>query len=94
VQRVIETGDHPRSVAERRVDGDVLDALAVDIDFAPVAQRFKIFGAGHRLEAGGMGMAAGFARLRFHPASSGVGRRSAPDVVECLVEVFDNRTCV
>ncbi len=52
VQRVVEPGDHPRGVAKRRMGGDVLDALAVDIDFAPVAQLFKIFGARHRREAG------------------------------------------
>jgi transcription antitermination factor NusG len=28
--------------------GDVLDALAVDVDLAPVAQRFQVLGAGER----------------------------------------------
>jgi len=40
VQRVIEPRDRTRGVAEGRMTGDVLDPLAVDIDFAAVAQAF------------------------------------------------------
>ena len=36
VQRVIELGDRDSRIAERRVLRDVGDALAVDVDFAPV----------------------------------------------------------
>jgi len=46
VQRVVEQRDRGRGIAKRRVRGDVLDPLAVDVDFAAVAQRFQIFGAG------------------------------------------------
>src|SRR5215469_16592383 len=45
VQRVIEPRDRTRGIAERRMTGDVLDPLAVDVDFAAVAQAFQIFGA-------------------------------------------------
>ena len=48
VQRVIEPRDGARGVAERRMRGDVLDPLAVDIDLAAVAQAFQIFRAGER----------------------------------------------
>ena len=41
VQRIVEARDHACGVAEGRVRGDVLDALAVDVDFAPVAQRLE-----------------------------------------------------
>jgi len=37
VQRVVELRDRARSVAERRVGGDVGNALAIDVDLAPVA---------------------------------------------------------
>ena len=38
VQRIVEPRDHARGVAEGRMRGDVLDALAVDVDLATVAQ--------------------------------------------------------
>ena len=41
-------GDRARGVAERRMRGDVVDALAVDVDLAAVAQAFEIFLAGER----------------------------------------------
>ena len=46
VQRVVEAGDHARGIAERRTRGDVLHALAVDVDGAIVAQRFQGIRAG------------------------------------------------
>jgi hypothetical protein len=49
VQRVVQAGDHPRRVAERRMRSDVLDALAVDEDLAAVLQRLQVFLAGLRL---------------------------------------------
>ena len=52
VQRVVEARDHPGGVAEGRVRGDVLDALAVDVDLAAVLQRFQVFLAGLRLGDG------------------------------------------
>jgi hypothetical protein len=42
MQRVVEPRDHPRGVAERRMGRDILDALAVDVDLAPVAQAVEI----------------------------------------------------
>ncbi len=46
MQRVVEPGDHPRRVAERRVIGDVFDALAVDPHLSPVVQAVQKFLAG------------------------------------------------
>ena len=48
VQRVVEARHHAGGVAEGRMRGDVLDALAVDVDLAAVAQRVEIFRAGLR----------------------------------------------
>src|SRR6185436_429479 len=48
VQRVVELGDGAGRVAKRRVRGHVLDAFAVDIDLAIVAQAFEIFLARER----------------------------------------------
>ena len=48
VQRVVEPRDRARGVAESRMRGDVVDALAVDVDLAPVAQAGEIFRAGER----------------------------------------------
>ena len=45
VQRVIEPRDGARGVAERRMCGHVVDALAVDIDVTPIAQAREIFRA-------------------------------------------------
>ena len=42
VQRVIELGDRDSRIAERWMLGDVLDALAVDVDLAAVAQRLQV----------------------------------------------------
>ena len=59
VQRIVEARHHARGVAERRVRGHVLDALAVDVDLAPVAQGVQELRARHRLGrpdlAGGLG---------------------------------------
>src|SRR5580693_7916546 len=48
VQRVVEQRHRARRVAERRMLGDVLDPLAIDVDLAAVAQRFQELRAGHR----------------------------------------------
>src|SRR6516162_8434877 len=58
VQRVVKARDGTRRVAERRMRGNVLDALAVDIDFAAVAQAFKVFGAGEWPAFGAYGVFA------------------------------------
>ena len=50
MQRIIKTGDHPRGVAEGGVLGDVLDALAVNPDFAAVIEAVEEFLAGVRQE--------------------------------------------
>ena len=36
VQGVVQPGDRPRRVAECRMDGDVLDSLAIEVDGAVV----------------------------------------------------------
>jgi hypothetical protein len=46
MQGVVQTRQHARRVAKRRMRGDILDALAVDPDLAPVAQAVQILGAG------------------------------------------------
>ena len=61
VQRVVEARDHARGVAEGRMRGDVLDALAVDVDLAIVAQRVqdtqrRSCGGGDADLAGGLGV--------------------------------------
>ena len=65
VQRVVEPGDRARGVAERRVRGDVLDPLAIDIDFAAIAQTFEVFRAGERPPLGADGV------LGFDPVHGG-----------------------
>src|SRR5437773_8277219 len=42
VERVVEPRDHPRGIAEGGMRGDVLHALAVNPDFAIVAQALEI----------------------------------------------------
>ncbi|SQI30983.1 Uncharacterised protein [Serratia plymuthica] len=53
VQRIVQLADRSRRIAERRVGGDVLHPLAVDIDFAAILQAFQVFGAGERAFAVG-----------------------------------------
>jgi hypothetical protein len=48
VQRIIELGDRDRRIAERRVLGDILYALAVNVDLAAVAQRLEELLPGER----------------------------------------------
>src|SRR6267378_4152581 len=48
MQRVEQARHHPGGVAEGRMGGDVLDALAVDEDLAAVAQGFDVLRAGLR----------------------------------------------
>ena len=48
VQRVIEARDRARGVARGRMRGDILDALAIDIDRPAVAQAFQIFASVHQ----------------------------------------------
>jgi hypothetical protein len=48
VQGFVEERHRRRRIAERRVRGHVLDAFAVDVDFAAVAQRFQKLGAVER----------------------------------------------
>ena len=47
-QRVVEPRHHARGVAERRMGGHVLHALAVDEDRAIIAERVEVFVAGLR----------------------------------------------
>src|SRR5690348_12422170 len=46
VERVVYARDRARRIAKGRVRGDVLDPLAIDIDFAAITQAFQIFGPG------------------------------------------------
>ena len=48
VQRIVEPRDRARGVAERRMHGDIVDPLAVDIDLTTIAQAFEVFLAGER----------------------------------------------
>ncbi len=38
VQRIVEPGDHPGGIAERRMLGDILDALTVNPDLSTIVQ--------------------------------------------------------
>ncbi len=53
VERVVHARDHPGRVAERRVRGDVVHALAVRPDLAAVADRLEVLGPRHRLDGRG-----------------------------------------
>ena len=46
MQRVVHLGDGGGGVAERRVGGHVLNAFAVDIDFAAVLQALQVLFTG------------------------------------------------
>src|SRR4030095_4614512 len=48
MQRVVESRDHPRGVAKRRMRRDILHALAVNVDLAPVANALEVLGSGVR----------------------------------------------
>src|SRR5215469_12529116 len=48
VQRVVETGDHSRGVAEGRMRGDVLDPLTINPHLAPVIEAVEELLAGIR----------------------------------------------
>ncbi|MNE85592.1 hypothetical protein D3C80_1826100 [compost metagenome] len=50
MQGVVHAGDHAGGVAEGRMLGDVLHALAIDPHFAAVVQAFQIFLPGERDE--------------------------------------------
>jgi len=49
VQRVVEPSQHAHRIAEGRMGGHILDALAIDPDLAPVPQALDIFLPGIRL---------------------------------------------
>jgi hypothetical protein len=48
VQGVVEAGEHPGAVLERRMRGDTLHTLAVDPDFPAVVEALEEFLAGVR----------------------------------------------
>ncbi len=48
VQGIVEPCDRARGIAERRVRGDVVNTLAVDIDLAPILEAREIFRARER----------------------------------------------
>ena len=70
VQRVIEPRDRARGIAERRMGGDILDPLAVDVDFPAVAQAFQVLRAGERPPFGADGV------LAFDPVHRRLARTS------------------
>src|ERR1700728_744300 len=59
MQGVVQPGDHPGRVAERRMRGNVPDPFAVEVDFPLVAQALDVLIARHR-----PGLAARVARRR------------------------------
>src|SRR5262249_16100918 len=64
VQRVVKQRHRGRRVAERRMRRDVLDALAINVDVAAIAQRFQKTRAGEGpLLAADDGLRPGFAML-------------------------------
>ena len=90
VQRVVETRDRARGITERRMRGDVLDPLAVDIDLTPVAQACEILRAGERPPRRsdcvlGLRAAHGFSSTLSQPAKAlrGLPVNAAPNWREC-----------
>src|ERR1041384_5278965 len=65
MERVVKPRDRPRCIAKGRVRGDVGNALAINVDFAAIAQALEIFGAGERAALGADGV------LAFHPVHEG-----------------------
>jgi hypothetical protein len=43
VQGVVQAGHHANRITEGRVSGDILNAFAVNPNFAPIAQAFDVF---------------------------------------------------
>src|SRR6516165_5528416 len=58
VERVVKPRDRTRGVAKGRMRGDIGDTLAINIDFAAVAQALEIFGTGERPALGADGILA------------------------------------
>src|ERR1700756_718003 len=72
VERVVKPRAPARGVAKCRMRGDIRDALAVNVDFAAVAQALEIFGAGERPALGADGV------LALDPCHNGVSLISPP----------------
>jgi hypothetical protein len=94
VQRVVHARDHPCRVAERRMVGDLLDALAVDPDLAVILEAREVLVAGERDERG-----AGRDRrsLVAHGVSPVVGVvlwESAPNMRCCCRARVSPRRCL
>src|SRR5690242_16848368 len=58
MERVVKPCDRTRGVAKGRMRGHVLDPLAINVDFAAVAQALEIFGPGERPTFGAYGVLA------------------------------------
>ena len=65
MKRVIEARDHSSGIPEGGVGRDVLDALAVDIDFAAVSELFEVFGPRHGPRSPALSCAG--RPVHFHP---------------------------
>ena len=48
VQGIVQAGNHAGRIAKGRVRRDILDTLAVEPDFTPIAQALQIFRPGQR----------------------------------------------
>ena len=96
VQRIVKPRHHFRGVAERRVLGDVLDALAVDVDLAVVGQRGEIIRAGLRGRNFDLacGLRLGGKRLWRGRTGCSFSHRSLPLPQNLVLNLFDYRTYV
>src|SRR5581483_1130098 len=79
-ERVVEPGDRPGAVTERRMRGDVLDPLTTQVHLTVVAQRLQVLRAGHRTDIvlGGRSHRGSFAHVTTIPLHRPTGRRCQP----------------
>src|SRR4051794_31704390 len=78
VERVVESRDHSRSIAEGWMGGHVLDAFTVDPDFAIIAEALEIFRARERATPASGVAHALLQELVFYHGSSVVDRSELP----------------
>src|SRR5207249_4611309 len=81
VQRIIEPGDGPRGVAERRMGRHVVDPLAIDPHLPAVPQAFQVFGAGERPA---LGADCIFRPGRAHAVTPPAGSSAPPELLSRL----------
>src|SRR5271169_6170225 len=88
MQGVVQPGDHPGWIAERRVQSHVLDPLAVEVNLPSVAQALDVFLTRHGpglapralLIGTGRSPVIGMARHRLTPPRLGCGRPGPTDI--------------